>query len=1092
MQSRRNSTDSQSPGPGPTWAAPRSPLPPYRLAKLANALGVSTPLPAMTSSTSSLSSHLGNPPSPSNTDLPWRSVTPSTVTALNVVSPVQSTYLLHVIPPVHLPHDADSSDSSDLAPPPSTASGYHTQFRRGTLVALQSTLHAQLLVIAREYALPSTIGIILYLVTASPQGSQHTPLPSSSPVFDDASGGEPGPRLSEKIWKHIWTRVLRAERGEVITLSRSGTPNPLATPARTEHPRPLACPVTPSTSTSTASSVSDVRSHDKSAGTSSPHSEPNTPDTSHPSDHGPPDVELPGLNSHSIIPILAKVEFDIDKRKATWYEPWVRSRRMKRTESRSSYRSRSPSRTRTLDSNSSADEKRAPYDLKLVQRMQKPPFLRSHDDFHEQEQLNSGVYAPLSESPDTDAAARMTSTMGQDPLGDVFGTDAETWTEIHAESDGVKRKANNPNVVELALDATSLTALPERRQEEGGGETNDVNEVRDIVQRMSRPPLDVSILDAAEIQRRSSSSTAVGKRPMPPPLVLVPNSLTNNLIVGEADDFRNKEGSSLELEQEYQRSRSHGEEKRVGTVFEDLDLGLDLGDDDEEYDEDDPNDRRRSQYLMKAKLDEIERTLAQFSPQQLKTAVLDENSTTTHHRSLSTASQSRTPALAERTSASPLHKAWPSIPYASVTKTVNVSPTRPVNLPPSPPRLALNGVSTGAPKAFMPASSASSTVPTESQVRRRELEQAMYPATMSSPSRQVNIVSDSPIPLSSDPFGRHPSIYEVDALPMQSYWDPVAQKFSQDPPGSRPSMSSVDDGPLDSAPPSSRFSADSSSAADSDRTKSTSPLVSVKGLTKLWRRSKPSSSPLPQPPTPGRTSFQLTSSPYPPTPTDQLMTPPVPNAVTRGSNGKAHVGQMQFDQELSYPSYPSRPSLSGSRPSSPAVHLNAPPQEKPGIRKSILKSWKSVAGGPQQPTNGIEPRKHSERPVSNETIKPRRPSVLDGSIPPSPQLPEQYLLSKHVRTGSNFIERRKSAARSKMGPGHHHSSASHDLLSIPPLPWSPVIMQTPGSASSSQSQLSAISRDSDVDTLETSQFDVVPSQKIHPNLTYPYMTLDHE
>ncbi|KAF8140668.1 hypothetical protein EV363DRAFT_1393564 [Boletus edulis] len=1015
MQSRRNSTDSQSPGPGPTWAPPRSPLPPYRLAKLANALGVSTPLPAMTSSTSSLSSHLGNPPSPSNTDLPWRSVTPSTATALNVVSPVHSTYLLHVIPPVHLPHDTDSSDSSDLAPPPSTASGYHTQFRRGTLVALQSTLHAQLLVIAREYALPSTIGIILYLVTASPQGSQHTPLPSSSPVFGDASGGGPGPRLSEKIWKHIWTRVLRAERGEVTPLSRSGTPNPLglavtvepnATPARTEHPRPLACPVTPSTSTSTASSVSDVRSHDKSAGTSSPHSEPNTPDTSHPSDHGLPDVELPGLNSPSIIPILAKVEFDIDKRKATWYEPWVRSRRMKRTESRSSHRSRSRSQSRTLDSNSS--------------RMQKPPFLRK---------LNNGEYAPLSESPDADAAARMTSTMGQDPLGDVFGTDAETWTEIHAESDAVKRKANNPNVVELALGCNVA-------------ETNDVNEVRDIVQRMSRPPLDISILDAAETQRRSSSSTAVGKRPMPPPLVLVPNSLTNELIVGEADDFRNKEGSSLELEQEYQRSRSHGEEKRVGTVFEDLDLGLDLGDDDEE-------------------------TLAQFSPQQLKTAVLDENSTTTHHRSLSTASQSRTPALAERTSASPLHKAWPSIPYASVT--VNVSPTRPVNLPPSPPRLALNGVSTGAPKAFMPASSASSTVPTESQLRRRELEQAMYPATMSSPSRQVNIDSDSPIPLSSDPFGRHPSIYEVDALPMQSYWDPVAQKFSHDPPGSRPSI-----------------------AADSDRTKSTSPLVSVKGLTKLWRRSKPSSSPLPQPPTPGRTSFQLTSSPYPPTPTDQLMTPPLPNAVTRGSNGKAHVGQMQLDQELSYPSYPSRPSLSGSRPSSPAVHLNALPQEKPGIRKSILKSWKSVAGGPQQPTNGIEPRKHSERPVSNETIKPRRPSILDGSIPPSPQLPDQYLLSKHVRTGSNFIERRKSAARSKMGPGHHHSSASHDLLSIPPLPWSPVIMQTPGSASSSQSQLSALSRDSDVETLETSQFDVVPSQKIHPNLTYPYMTLDHE
>ena len=594
---------------------------------------------SVSTSPSSFQSHLGNSPSPSNTDLPWRSFTPSTATAFNLVSPVQSKHLLHVIPPLHLPHDADdASHSTELAPPLSTASGYHAHFRRGTLVALQSTLQAQLVVIAREYALPSTIGMVLYLVTTSPQSRQNSPL-SSSPALCDLGGGEPGPRMSEEIWKHIWTRVLRAEREEVIALSRSATPNPLGlgltvesngpsqslrpllTPTRTEHPRPLACPVAHSTSASTASSVSDTRSHDKSASTSSPHSEPNTPDTSRSSEHGLPDIDLPGLNSPSIIPILAKVEFDIDRRKATWYEPWVRSRRMKRTESRSS---RSNSRSRTLDSSSSVDDKRAPYDLKLVQRMQKPPFLRSQDDDDEEERPNDDEYAPLSGSPDADPAPRMTSTMGHDPLADVFGTDAETWTEIHAEPGGVRRKAKNPNVVQLALDASSLTTLPEHRQEEGD-EANDVDEVRNIMRRMSRPPLNISIPDSAEIKRRSSPSTAVGKRPMPPPLVIVPKSPTNNLVEGVTADFRDKEGFSLELEQEYQRSRNPGEEKRVGTVFEDLDLGLDLGDDDEEvwrsspccvsrtnhplpqYDENDPNDRRRSQYLMKAKLDEIER-----------------------------------------------------------------------------------------------------------------------------------------------------------------------------------------------------------------------------------------------------------------------------------------------------------------------------------------------------------------------------------------------------------------------------------------------------------------------------------------------------
>ena len=392
----------------------------------------------------------------------------------------------------------------------------------------------------------------------------------------------------------------------------------------------------------------------------------------------------------------------------------------------------------------------------------------------------------------------------------------------------------------------------------------------------------------------------------------------------------------------------------------------------------------------------------------------------------------------------------------------------------------------------MPASNPSSTVPTESQ-RRRELEQAMYPATISSPSRQRNIASDSPIPLSPDPFGRHPSFYEIDAAPMHSYWDPVEQRFSHEPPGPRASIDESS-GSLNLTP-SSRFSADSSSVVDPDdqTTKSTAPLVSVRGLKKLWRRSKPSSSTLPQPPTPGRPSFQISSSPHPPTPTDQLMTPPIPNAMARGSNGKVHAGQLQFDQESSYPSYPLRPSLSGSRPNSPIVLLNAPLQEKPGFRKSILKSWKSVAGGgPQQSTNGSEPRKYSERPVSNETIKARRPSVLDGSIPPSPQLPEQYLPSNHIRTGSNFLEHRKSATRLRMGPSHHHSSASHDLLSAVPHARSPVIMQTPGSASSSQSQLSVLSRDSYAESLETSRFEVVPSQKVHPNLTYPYLAPDHD
>ncbi|KIL01040.1 hypothetical protein PAXRUDRAFT_128455 [Paxillus rubicundulus Ve08.2h10] len=1167
MQSQRSSHASvYSQSLGPSWAPPRAPLPPHRLAKLANALGVSTPLPATTSTGTFLSpspTHSGSSPSASSPELPWRSVTPSTASGLNFASSSQSKYLLHIIPPVHLPHESDTSDASELALPPPTASGYHIQFRRGTLVALQSTLHAQLVVIAKEYALPSTMGMVLYLVTASPQSRQNSPMLCASPGLADANGGEPGPRLSEEIWKHIWTRVLRAEREEAIALSQSSIPNslglgltmepncqsqflrPLVTPMRTEtpQPRPLVYPLTPSTSTT--SSASDLPSQEKSAGTLSSHSEPepDTPDTSRSSDHGP-QIELPGLNCPSIIPILAKVEFDIDRRKATWYEPWVRSRRMKRSESRAS--TRTGSRSHAGDGSNLSDEKRAPCDLKLVERMQKPAFLRSQEDSEEGEQPTDGEYALLSESSDEigdeDAAARMTSTTGLDPLGNIFGTEADTWADIHAESEGKRSKANNPNVIELALDVNSLVAFPEQEQDRDE-EVDEIDEVRNIMRRMSQPTLNVSF--PASTERSLPSNAGSGKRPVPPPLVLAPKSLSDDLAVPtepspmpssgeestnlaylkggstpstmETPCFRDKEGSSLEMEQEYQRSRSPAEEKRVGTLFEDLDLGLDLGDNDEEYDENDPNDRRRSQYLMKAKLDEIERTLAQFSPRQLKTATLDEDLTITHRRNLSSASQ--LPMLPKSgvgggdsfegrlsKSAGPSNKAWPAVPYSSMTGSANSSsPPRPANLPPSPPRLALNGVTTGAPKAFMPPPLQLTSVPTETEIRRREVEQ-VYPTTLRpSLSRQTNITSDSPIPLSPDPFGRYPSVYETDALPVPSYWDSATQQFSHEPSDPRPSLSSADEGSLASTTPSSRFSADSTSIAmdhGDKNTKTTAPLVSVKGFKKLWRRSKSSSGGVSQPLTPGagRSSFQHSGPPPRVTSSDQLAAPPIPSALlARSPNGKPPVGQLQFDQESPYPWHPSRPSLSDSRPTSPATFVpNAPahPPEKISVRKSILKSWKSVSGAAsQQPVNGSEPRNRSERPISNETIKPRRPSVLDGSIPPNPKLPDQYLPSNHARTESTFFERRKSAGRSKMGPTQHYSSSSQDLLSRIPQQRTSVIMQPPGSASPSRSFLSATSRDSHAESgesFETSQFEFVSPPKVHPNLTYPYQTLDHE
>jgi hypothetical protein len=384
-----------APKPPPAWGPPRAPLPPHRLAALANALGVSTPSPATQPSTSSMSSSASYPGmSGPSSDHNWRSPTPSSSThSLSSYSPSTSKFLLHVMPPLHLPHESNCyADDSDLTPPPSNASGYHTQFRRGTLVPLHPTLHSQMVAIAKEYALPSTAGMILYL--SSSPSAQPSPVDS----FTDVNGPEaeePGPRLSEDIWKHLWSRVLKAEREENLAMSRGPTPNfglginlglknlsyspqdihgplrPMFSPSLRrpthQHSQTSVYPTSPVPST--PSSTSDLRSHSKSAAPSfsSRSLSADTAETSTGShtDELEPDpraegLHLPGLNSPSLIPILAKVEFDIDKRKAGWYEPWLRSRKMnqlKRSEGRKGQ--------------SGSDEKAAPIQLKLARKVGK-------------------------------------------------------------------------------------------------------------------------------------------------------------------------------------------------------------------------------------------------------------------------------------------------------------------------------------------------------------------------------------------------------------------------------------------------------------------------------------------------------------------------------------------------------------------------------------------------------------------------------------------------------------------------------------------------------------------------------------------------
>ncbi len=592
----------------PAWPAPRAPLAPHRLAKLANALGVSTPVPATHASQHTFTLGPTSPTAPNTSstasfqDPLRRSPTPGLGTAQFQATSSTSKYLLHVIPPSHLPHDIDDLD---VIPPPPTASGYHTQFRRGVMVPVYSTLQSQLGAIAREYSLPSTVGMIVYLITSlTPEQSE-----------------EPGPRISEDIWKHIWTRVLRAEKDEFLSpgpkpfglgFGMAGRSSPallqdltgnqslraLTSPRLTDPPQPLLSPSPSTPSQSVYSSQSEI--------------ELEAPESA--SSVGPPihsnSLPLPGLDSPALIPILAKVEFDIDRRKAGWYDPWLRSRKnnhAKRAESRLGARSAS-----RLDDESEAEDgeagvRKAPLDLRLVGKMEKgrgkPNFLLTAET---EEPEDDGQYQQLDDDEE-EPTARLDGEQ-RDPLQDVFGEDEETWAEMHAS--GEKQPRKNANVVDLALDAKAVSNLPDNLEdgdESRLSDTDDLDEVTEIVNRLSKPALFVSIPSSpTQANKRRPSPTTAGtvKKHVPPPLNLLPAMPGSaDLPVPEASPMALSSGDPAELaylegerttsdlehaidddddddhlevnDDVLKKSKSPDVEKREGAFFEDLDLGLD-------------------------------------------------------------------------------------------------------------------------------------------------------------------------------------------------------------------------------------------------------------------------------------------------------------------------------------------------------------------------------------------------------------------------------------------------------------------------------------------------------------------------------------
>jgi hypothetical protein len=579
------------------WHRPRTPIPPHRLAKLVNALGIPTPVPLSQEYNDSFQESRRSPtPSlASNPHLVPRSPTPS----------FQSKFLLHVVPPLNLPHDFDSS--IDLTP--LSASGYHTQFRRGVLVPLFPTLQGQLSAIAKEYALPSTAGIILYLVSAQ----SPNPLAETDSSISDV----PGPRLSEDIWKHLWTH---ATKFELESYSRLATPataglgivygphsssllphdfssipttlRPLISPARI-NPHSFVRPPTPTGSSASSNLSTNTPSE-------SSQSELDTTDTSLPSDSRTTTFDLPGLTSPSLVPVLAKLEFDIDKRKATWYGPWIRSRKLNHQKREQCSRAWTNASAQTLIDDSEAElPKVAPLPLTLVDRQAVPRFLLSADDEHDDHEAD---YLPFSESPPPDLEDSPSAAEDRDSVTGTSRSNGDTGADFRANIMDQPEREINPNAARLASDELSLSESESTKSESEGEPMlgNDDENSHELNESPERPKLTLDIPPSSlDSTRRSSQTTLMPntfRKAPPPPLIIVPKydpivsaepspqrsttnaSLAHDKVPSSSPEDINGMPGMRRVSTNNGKNNAPSEHKRSGTFFGDLDLGLDFED----------------------------------------------------------------------------------------------------------------------------------------------------------------------------------------------------------------------------------------------------------------------------------------------------------------------------------------------------------------------------------------------------------------------------------------------------------------------------------------------------------------------------------
>ncbi|KAG8834351.1 hypothetical protein FRC17_009119 [Serendipita sp. 399] len=411
-------------------AKPKTPISPQKLAKLANALGVSTPSPV---------------------SVPYPLYSPTASGGSNSTTSSPSRYLLHVIPPLHLLlAEAEAGDPYE-----------EVQFRRGTLVPLHPTLSSQMGAIAREYSLPSTGGMILYLITTE---------------------NDPGPRITDDAWRMLWYRALSTEKDGTSTGKHIARYHSRSMASSVSSPYPSPSSTSGSQYNRSGSPSTDI-----------------TPASSTPS------LDIPiTLNPAAALPILAKVEFDIDRRKAPWYELW---RHRRRTTSHSmttslqlsgSYTS-SPSSRRVLQLPLRA-RSTSPSLAEFKAKYAPTPSTSAASTQLELNSLDGSMspdgYVQLDDDPLPRRRQQRMLHMGQftdDPLEDVFPSDGATWSQIRSEQgvDNVQSPTSphTPDVMIGGRIGSTILNL-DGADEDENSEDEDSEDVLNMWKEKHRPTLD--------------------------------------------------------------------------------------------------------------------------------------------------------------------------------------------------------------------------------------------------------------------------------------------------------------------------------------------------------------------------------------------------------------------------------------------------------------------------------------------------------------------------------------------------------------------------------------------------------------------------